>query len=70
MDFGIVIVREDDRLIAQINGRKTALLPQSVRDYVLGNSDTEISFVTGGNGHATELIMREGGTDNYLSRIK
>ncbi len=70
MDFSIVIVREEDRLIAQINGRKTALLPESVRDYFLGNSESEITFVTNGNGRATELILHEGGTDMYLSRIK
>ena len=70
MDFSIMIVREKDRLIAQINGRKTALLPESVRDYVLGNSEVEINFVTDGNGRATELIVHEGGTDMYLSRVK
>ena len=70
MDFSIVIVREDDRLIAQINGRKTALLAESVRDYFLGNSESEITFVTNGNGRATELILHEGGTDMYMSRIK
>jgi hypothetical protein len=57
-------------LTAQINGRKTALLPESVRDYFLGNSESEITFVTNGNGRATELILHEGGTDMYLSRIK
>lgn len=70
MDFRMVIVREDDRLMAQINGRKTALLPQSVRDYVLGNSESAITFVTGGNGRATELILHEGGCDVYLNRVK
>jgi len=57
-------------LIAQINGRETALLPESVRDYVLGNSEVEITFVTDGNGRAKELIVHEGGTDMYLSRVR
>jgi serine beta-lactamase-like protein LACTB, mitochondrial len=70
MDFSIVILRDNDRLIAQINGRKTALLPENDREYLLGNSDSEITFVTGGNGRATELILREGGTDVYLGRVK
>lgn len=70
MDFRLIIAREDDRLIAQINGRKTPLLPESVRDYFLGNSESEITFVTNGNERAAELILREGGTDNYLSRIR
>lgn len=70
MDFSIVIVREEDRLMAQINGRKDALLPASVRDYVLGNSEVEITFVTDGAGRATELIVHEGGTDMHFSRVK
>ena len=70
MHFSIEIVREDDRLIAQIDGRKTALSPESVRDYVLGNSESEITFVTEGNGRATELILHQGGADVHLSRVK
>jgi serine beta-lactamase-like protein LACTB, mitochondrial len=70
MDFSITIDREKDRLIAEINGRKTALLPESVRDYVLANTDVDFTFVTDGNGPAAELIVHEGGTDMYLSRVK
>lgn len=70
MDFSIVIVREEDGLMAQIKGRKNALLPASVRDYVLANSEVEITFVTDGAGRATELIVHEGGTDMHFSRVK
>ena len=70
MDFKIVIAREGGRLIAQINGRNTVLMPDGVRDYVFGNSDSELTFVPDENGHTAKLIMHEGGTDMYLSRIK
>ncbi|HYO81356.1 MAG TPA: serine hydrolase, partial [Bryobacteraceae bacterium] len=57
MELSITILREGDRLIAQINNDKIPLLPDSVRDYVLGDSEIEITFVANGNGRATELIM-------------
>ena len=69
-DFSMTIAREGDRLFAQIRDQKIPLSPESARDYVLKGSDTQIIFVTDGNGRATELILRESGTDAYLSRSK
>ena len=69
-DFSMTIAREGDRLFAQTRDQKIPLSPESARDYVLKGSDTQIIFVTDGNGRATELILRESGTDAYLSRSK
>lgn len=63
------IAREGDRLFAQIRDQKTQVVPESVRDYIFKVSDTQIIFVTDGNGRARGLILREGGTDGYLNRI-
>lgn len=57
-------------MFAQIRDQKIMLLPESVRDYVLKGGDTHITFTTGNNGPPAELILREGGTDAYLSRVK
>lgn len=70
MEFSMVITREGDRLIAQLNGRKTTLWPETVRDYVLGDTEVEITFVTDSGGRATELITHEGGADMFWSRSK
>jgi serine beta-lactamase-like protein LACTB, mitochondrial len=69
-DFRMTIAREDGHLLAQINGQKIQLSPESVRDYAFKVSDTQITFVTDGSGRATELILHEGGTDAYLNRIR
>ena len=69
-DFSMGIAREGDRLFAQIRDQKIPLSPESARDYVLKGSDTQIIFVSDGNGRATELILRESGTDAHLNRIK
>jgi CubicO group peptidase (beta-lactamase class C family) len=69
-DFSTAISREGNRLFAQIRDQKIPLSPESARDYVLKGTDTQIVFVSEGNGRATELILRESGTDAYLNRIK
>jgi serine beta-lactamase-like protein LACTB len=66
----ISIVREGDHLFAQINGRKNEIFPESVRDYFFKSFDSQITFVTDGNGRATELIWHEGGTDMLANRVK
>ena len=69
-DFRMTFVREDNRLFAQLNGQKIQVFPESVRDYFFRVFDGQITFVTDGNGRATELILHEGGTDTYLNRVK
>lgn len=69
-DFSMGIAREGDRLLAHIRDQKIPLSAESARDYVLKGSDTQIIFVSDGNGRATEPILREGGTDAYLNRVK
>src|SRR5579871_91356 len=69
-DFSMAIAREGDRLFAQIRDQKIPLSPESARNYVLKGTDTQIIFISDGNGRATELIFRESGTDMYLNRIK
>jgi hypothetical protein len=66
----ISIVREGDHLFAQINGHKNEIFPESARDYFSKTFDSQITFVTDGNGRATELIWHEGGTDLRANRIE
>lgn len=69
--FSMTIAREGDCLFAQIRDQKISLSPESVRDYALKEGgDTHIIFATDGNSRPTELILRENGTDVYLSRVK
>ena len=49
---------------------RAQLFPESVRDYFVKNSNVRITFLTDRNGRAAELILHEGGTDLYASRIE
>ena len=64
------IVREGDHLFVQINGNKNEIFPESIREYFFKAFDSQITFVTDGDGRATELILHEGGTDLHANRIK
>jgi hypothetical protein len=66
----ISVVRDGDHLFAQINSHKNEIFPESARDYFSKTFDSQITFVTDGNGRATELILHEGGTDLHAIRIK
>jgi hypothetical protein len=66
----IHVVREGDHLFTQINGQKNEIFPVSVRDCFSKAFDYRITFVSDGNGRASELIMHEGGIDLTAIRIK
>jgi hypothetical protein len=70
MDISITIGRDAERLTLEIGGRTMALLPENVRDFVLGDTEVEITFMTDATGRATELILHEGGFDTHLSRVQ
>jgi len=68
--IAMTVVREGDHLFAQMKDQKIQIFPESVRDYFFKMFDAQITFVTDGNGRATELIFHEGGTDLYANRIE
>jgi hypothetical protein len=70
MDTSITIGRDAERLTMEIGGRPMALLPDSVHDFVLGDTEVEITFVTDATGRATELIAHEGGFDTHFGRVQ
>jgi CubicO group peptidase (beta-lactamase class C family) len=67
-DFRMVIAREGDRLVAQVRDQRIPLSPESARDFFPNGTDTHIIFVADSNGRATDVILREGGTDLYAHR--
>jgi hypothetical protein len=69
-DFRITIVRDGDRLFAEVTGQKHQLFPESVHDYFFKAFDAQLTFVTDPDGRATELIFHEGGADTHLARVQ
>jgi serine beta-lactamase-like protein LACTB len=69
-DFRMTIVRDDDRLFAELNNQKLQLFPEGLYDFFFKAFDLQITFVTDKTGGVKELVMHEGGTDTRLNRIK
>jgi hypothetical protein len=64
------MAREGDHLFVRLHGQRMELYPEGTRDYFLKAFDAQITFVTDGNGRATELRFREGGKDIYATRTQ
>lgn len=67
--FALAITREGNHLFMQATGQpKFEIFPEGDRDYFLKVVDAQITFVTDGQGQATELILHQGGRDQHAKR--
>jgi serine-type D-Ala-D-Ala carboxypeptidase/endopeptidase len=70
-DLIITVSREGDRLFAQATGLgKFEIFPESDHDYFLKVVDAQITFVTGGDGRVTELVLHQNGIFNHARRVE
>jgi D-alanyl-D-alanine-carboxypeptidase/D-alanyl-D-alanine-endopeptidase len=70
-NFILTISREGDRFFTQATGQlKIEIFAETEREYFLKVVDAQISFVIDGSGHATELILHQGGLYQRAKRIE
>ena len=63
--FILTITREGDHLNTQATGQGTVpIFPESERDFFVKAFDAQMTFVTGSNGRATEIILHQNGDHN------
>ncbi len=68
--FILTVTREGDRLITQATGQpKVPIFAESEREFFAKVVDAQITFVTDAQGHATELILHQGGRDMHAKRV-
>jgi hypothetical protein len=67
-DFKLDIVRDGNRLVAQAGDQRFPLSAETPREFFPAVPDTHIVFVVDRTGRATDLILRQGGTDLYAHR--
>ena len=70
--FTITMRRIGDSLFAKETGQSmlVEMCSESDRDYYFKDVDLQITFVTGGDGRATELMVLEGGRDARAERLE
>jgi serine-type D-Ala-D-Ala carboxypeptidase/endopeptidase len=67
----MTVTRGGDHLFTQLTGQpKIEIFPESDRDYFVKVVDAQITFVTDGQGRATQLILHQGGLDQHAKRIE
>src|SRR5262245_14302861 len=70
-NFALTITREGDHLFAQATGQsKFEIFPESERDFFFKVVDAQITFVTGSDGRAIELVLHQGGRDQHAKRVE
>ena len=56
-------------VVVQATGQPNfEIFPEGDRDYFLKVVDAQITFVTDGQGRATELVLHQGGRDQHAKR--
>src|SRR5580704_5985377 len=69
-DFILTVTREGDNLYTQATGQqKIQVFPEGDKDFFLKVVDAQITFVTDAQGHATGIILHQGG-DHLAKRVE
>jgi hypothetical protein len=69
-NFILSFTREGDRFFTEATGQpKAEIFPESEHDFFLTVVDAQVTFVTDGQGHATEVILHQGGMDQRAKRL-
>ena len=67
----IEVTREGNHLYAQTTGdEKVEIFPESQKEYFVKGADVRLTFVTGSQGRASEVIVREGGSRMHAKRVE
>ncbi len=69
--FILTFTREGDHFFAQATGQpKAELFAESDHDFFLTVVEAQTTFVTDSKGHATEVVLHQGGEDHHAKRIE
>jgi CubicO group peptidase (beta-lactamase class C family) len=69
--FILTVTREGDHLFVQATGQpRLEVFPESDRDFFYKVVDAQITFVTDGQGRATELTLHQNGLNQHGKRIE
>lgn len=70
-EFGLIITREGNRLFAKMSGiARYEIFPEDEQHFFFKAMDSQITFVTGEDGQATELIFSEHGDSVHIKRVE
>jgi len=69
--FFLTVTMEGDQLVTQATGQpKFPIFPENIRDFFIKEFDAQLTFVPDSQGHATEVILHQGGQDHHAKRYE
>jgi len=69
--FVLHVTRDGDHFMTQATGQgQVEIFPESDHEFFAKAVDAQITFVTDTTGHATELILHQGGADQHAPRVE
>jgi hypothetical protein len=67
----MTVTRENEHFLTQVSGQPSfEILPDGKQDFFVKAFDAQLSFVMGGSGKATEVVLRQGGESVHAKRIE
>jgi serine-type D-Ala-D-Ala carboxypeptidase/endopeptidase len=70
-DFILTFTKEDNKLFTQATGQpKFQVFPEDDKKFFFKVADAQLTFITDSQGHATSVILHQGGRDQEAKRIE
>ncbi len=66
----ITISRDGDRLMSEVGGRKSELVPESEAQFAIPSANIRIRFVKDANGQVSHLLVNDNGREGQAKRIQ
>ena len=66
----ITIMRDGNRLMSELGGRKSELVPQSETQFSIPAANIRITFVRDANGQITHMIVTDNGREGQARKVR
>ncbi len=66
----ITITRDDNRLISELGGRKSELVPQSETQFSIPAANIKVTFVRDAKGQVTHMIVSDNGREGQAKKVR
>jgi len=66
----ITITRDDNRLISELGGRKSELVPQSETQFSIPAANIKVTFVRDAKGQVTHMIVSDNGREGQARKVR
>ncbi len=66
----ITIIRDGNRLMSELGGRKSELMPQSETQFSIPAANIKVTFMRDANGQVTHMIVSDNGREGQARKVR